>query len=421
MSTSNLVVITGQIPAIQSQIQVMLADYFACCTVPLADTDTLSKISKLSHTLILVADENTMTYLAHTSALSKMPTLAILNQPSPALLQQAYQSGVSKVLIWPKSKEELQVEIKQCIPQKSWMEWLKIRFNAWINPSLQIQNAIFLRQAQHSPLQSTLTTYQISLLGELSIRQGQFQLRPHTQREQELLGYLLLNYPRPIKREKLCAALWPGIDAESARNRLNVLIHRMRKGSCKDQGVADWLVYDSKLNAYHLSTPDPIQIDVHEYQNLLAELKTQQDQPEINIQICKKIVELHQGELLEGIEHSEWIDRQRLDIQEKLQSIILRLADYFLKKNIYAQAIYYCRRGVDLDPCLEAIQQRLIFALALNGDREAAIRAYRRFEQTRIQEFVLAPSASSKALLALIEDGTYESLHTWFNQLTSKN
>lgn len=417
MSTSNLIVITGQIPAVQSQIQAMLADQFACCSVPLTDTDTISKISKLSQTLILVVDEDSMTYLAQTPVTNKIPTLAVLNQPSSALLQQAYQSGASKVLIWPKSKEELQSAIRQCMPKKNLLESLKNRFNTLFYPPLQLQKGDFLGQ----PPKKDLTTYQIALLGELSIRQNQFQLRPHTQRERELLGYLLFNYPKPIKREKLCAVLWPGIDAESARNRLNVLIHRLRKGSCKEQSVADWLVYDSKLNAYHLSAPDPIQIDVHEYQNLLAELKTQQDQPEISIQICKKIVELHQGELLEGIEHSEWIDRQRLDIQEKLQSIILRLADYFLKKNIYAQAIYYCRRGVDLDPCLEAIQQRLIFALALNGDREAAIRAYRRFEQTRIQEFVLAPSASSKALLASIEEGTYESLHTWFNQLTSKN
>ncbi len=417
MSTSNLIVITGQIPAVQSQIQSMLADQFACCSVPLSDTDTLSKVSKLSQTLILVIDEDSMTYLVHPPMTGKIPTLAVLNQPSTALLQQAYQSGASKILVWPKSKEELQSAIRQCIPKKSLLGLLKNRINTLFYPPLQVQKGDFLGQ----PPKKDLTTYQIALLGELSIRQDQFQLRPHTQRERELLGYLLFNYPKPIKREKLCAALWPGIDAEAARNRLNVLIHRLRKGSTKEQSVADWLVYDSRVNAYYLSVPDSIQIDVHEYQDLLAELKNQQDQPEISIQICKKIVELHQGVLLEGIEHSEWIDRQRLDIQEKLQGIILHLADYYLQKNGYSQAIYYCRRGVDLDPCLEAIQQRLISALALNGDREAAIRAYRRFEQTRIQEFVLAPSASSKTLRKLIEEGTYEDLCTWYNQLTSKN
>jgi DNA-binding SARP family transcriptional activator len=91
----------------------------------------------------------------------------------------------------------------------------------------------------------------------------------------------------------------------------------------------------------------------------------------------------------------------------------LRLVDYFLQRGLPAQAIYYCRRGVDLDPCLEAIQQRLIAALALQGDREAAVRAFHRFEQIRQQELRLAPSASSRELRTLIEEGSFEAIQYW--------
>lgn len=417
MSSSKLVLITGQIPVVQSQIQAMLADHFACCAIPWNDIDTLNKVSKLAQVAVCVLDETAMSSLPHLPFLGKIPTLAILHQPSSSFLQQVYQSNVHKVLLWPKPSEELKAAIKECMAKKNWLERLKDKFEGWMQPSLQIQKIEFL----HHPTPNAEPDYQISLLGQLSIQQGKVQMRPHTQREQELLGYLLFNHPRPVKREKLCTALWPGIDPESARNRLNVLIYRLRKGGGKEQNVSDWLVFDSRLNAYSLNISENVQIDLHLYNELLNELKNPQNIPEISIQICKKIVELHRGEFLEGIDHAEWIDRQRLDIREKLPGILLRLADYFLQKNIYAQAIYYCRLGVDLDPCLEAIQQRLVLAYALNGDREAAIRAYRRFEQTRMQEFSLPPTASSKSLLTLIEDGNYRALETWYKQLTLKN
>ncbi|MBK9488914.1 MAG: hypothetical protein IPO07_09020 [Haliscomenobacter sp.] len=64
----------------------------------------------------------------------------------------------------------------------------------------------------------------------------------------------------------------------------------------------------------------------------------------------------------------------------------------------------------------------MISALALNGDREAAIRAYSRFEQTRQQELRLSPSASSKELLCLVEAGSPEELHNWIQHFSaSKN
>lgn len=417
MSSSKLIVVTGQAPVVQSQVQAMLAEHFACCTIPLNDIDTLNKISKLAQVVVLLLDERALAALSHLPILGKVPTLVILQQPSTMLLQQVYQSNVDKILLWPQSREELKIAINECMPKKGWLEYIKNSVDSWFQPVVHLQKATFFHS---KPISAGELAYQISLLGGLSIQQGARQMRPHTQREQELLGYLLFNYPRPVKREKLCAALWPGIDTESARNRLNVLIHRLRKGSGKEQSVADWLVFDSRLNAYSLNISDAIQIDLHLYNELLNELKNPQNLPETNIQICKKIVELHQGEFLEGIEHAEWIDRQRLDIREKLSSIILRLADYFLQKNIYAQAIYYCRLGVNLDPCLEAIQQRLVLAYVLNGDREAAIRAYRRFEQTRMQEFSLAPSSSSKTLLTWVEVGNYKALQTWYEQLTLK-
>ena len=426
MSSSKLIVITGQIPSVQTQIQSMLADHFALCSVPLGDTDSLHKLSKLSKAAIVVANANSLAYLASCQLMGRIPTLAILDQPSPELLQQAYQAGAHKVLIWPALKAELQHSLAQCIKKASWMDVLKDKlraiFQSIFQPSFKFKGVPVLFNKTERTALLAAPPLQINLLGELCIRQNEFLLKPHTLKEQELLGYLLFHYPRSIKREKLCAALWPGIDAEAARNRLNVLIHRMRKGEDKDQSIADLVVYDHKFNAYCLNLPEEVQIDVHQYFSLQIELKNQSHQEEIGIQICKKIVELHRGDFLEGVERSEWVDRQRHDIREHLQGILLRLADYFLKRGLPAQAIYYCRKGVDLDPCLEAIQQRLISALALNGDREAAIRAYSRFEQTRQQELRLSPSASSKELLCLVEAGSPEELHNWIQHFSaSKN
>jgi DNA-binding response OmpR family regulator len=338
MPSTQLIVITGQVPSIQSQIQAMLADYFSLCSVPTGDVDSLYKLSKLSKAAIVVVNSNAAHYLAHCPLMGKLPTVVILEQPSPELVQQAYQVGADQVLIWPALTTDLQRVLKQCVKKESWFETLKERAPAVFQPVFSLKNLPVLDKNFVKPTSAELPL-QVRLFGALSIQQNEANLKPHTQKEQELLGYLLFHYPRSIKREKLCAALWPGIDAESARNRLNVLIYRMRKGEDKYPSIADLVVYEHRSNAYCLNLPESTVVDVHEYLTLLQELKYHSHTEEIGIQICKKIVELHAGEFLEGVERSEWVDRQRHDLREQLQSIILRLVDYFLQRGLPAQAL----------------------------------------------------------------------------------
>ncbi len=177
MSSSKLIVITGQIPSVQTQIQSMLADHFALCSVPLGDMDSLNKLSKLSKAAIVVANANSLAYLASCQLMERIPTLAVLDQPSPELLQQAYQAGAHKVLIWPALKAELQHSLAQCLKKVAWTDVLKDKLRAIFQPIFKFYGGPLMQldAAERSALVSAplqINLLELSALGKNAFTQN---------------------------------------------------------------------------------------------------------------------------------------------------------------------------------------------------------------------------------------------------------
>ena len=84
------------------------------------------------------------------------------------------------------------------------------------------------------------------LFGAFEVRYQGHALAPWpSQRAASLLKFLLLHIERPVRREVLMDAFWPGSSAKSARNNLNVTVYQLRGQFRAHDPDRTLIVYDA--------------------------------------------------------------------------------------------------------------------------------------------------------------------------------
>ena len=107
---------------------------------------------------------------------------------------------------------------------------------------------------------------------------------------------------------------------------------------------------------------------------------------------------------LEGCpEFDEWHLMASEQIRRRVETLCSLLAQWREERNDLSSAVYYARRGVELDPLWEEGQCRLIRLLAKQGERAAADH-YEHFRSLLAEELGIDPAPTSVALAAQIRE-----------------
>ena len=96
--------------------------------------------------------------------------------------------------------------------------------------------------------------------------------------------------------------------------------------------------------------------------------------------------------------HGEHLEQQYLELLQ-------RLGEHYERAGEYVQAQRCAQRQLDLDPLREEGQRRLMRALALGGDRNAALARYQALCATLAQELGVDPAPETTALYEQIRSG----------------
>lgn len=188
------------------------------------------------------------------------------------------------------------------------------------------------------------------------------------QRDGALLAWLALEGPTP--RARLAALLWPGSDAETARNALRQRLFQLKK----QLGVE--LVSGSAT----LALVAGVRHDLEDSDSVLG-VAPHDHSPEF----------------------SAWLAQQRERRIGRSRAALVDLADMAERSRDYDDALSHAQELLTLEPLSEAAHRRVIRLHYLRGDRAAALLAFDRCEQVLKDEIGAAPSAETLALLATIE------------------
>jgi predicted ATPase/DNA-binding SARP family transcriptional activator len=221
-------------------------------------------------------------------------------------------------------------------------------------------------------------------------------------KNEALLAYLVLAGNRPTTRTALAGLLWPDQPEEAARRNLRQALFQLR--SVLDKHAA---ALEADQTSVRFSTKD-IWVDALAFSTLLDACQrhdhpVRQECPSCMIRYAEA-VELYRGEFLYGlfIDNSppleEWILMQREWFHARCLEALELLAGWNESTGDFVAAHRYAQRQIELDPLREEAHRRAMRALALSGQRSAALAAYEYCWQLLETELGASPSPETEEL-----------------------
>jgi DNA-binding SARP family transcriptional activator len=245
------------------------------------------------------------------------------------------------------------------------------------------------------------TPVRIRTLGRFSVQlQGRpltGAARPRFQRSLELLQALIALGGRDVHAELLSQALWPDAEGDKALNAFDVTLHRLRQLLDVDHLL---LVRERRLTL----NSELAWVDVWTFERLVnhaERLLARIGEPAVARQLARceeRMLNLYQGAFLEREAARTW----SLSLRERLRSKLLRhmteAGPAWERAGEWDTAIRYYRKGLEIDPLVETLYQRLMCCFRETGRIAEALATYQRCRAVLAEQFQIEPSRATRQL-----------------------
>ncbi len=249
---------------------------------------------------------------------------------------------------------------------------------------------------------------EIVTLGGISIRSNGKLVTGFVSRKAEALLIYLACTRRQQSREVLADLLWDDRAPDQALSNLRTILASLRK----------------QLQPYILSTHqavsldyDSLHIDAAELEaGLMVASKEWQQGRKLSHESALKLdqsLALYHGDFLDGFSiydsrgFEDWMILERERLQQKVLEGSHHLIESYIAHGLYEQAITQARHLLHLDSLREEAYGQLMTALALTGQRSAALEQYGICQTVLQSELGVNPSEELTALYQKIQSGTF--------------
>jgi len=212
----------------------------------------------------------------------------------------------------------------------------------------------------------------ISLLGGLQVCLGDQPITTfESNKVRALLAYLVVEAERPQSREALAALLWPDYPQGSALTNLRYALSNLRQSIGDREAQPPFLLITRESIQFNAASNH--WLDVAIFVSLAA--KSQ-------IESLEQATALYRGDFLSGFFVSEsapfeeWVARRREGFHRQAMRVLSCLANSAKQRGEYEQAQNYAHKQLELEPWSEEAHQQVMHALALAGQRSAALAQY---------------------------------------------
>jgi DNA-binding SARP family transcriptional activator len=225
----------------------------------------------------------------------------------------------------------------------------------------------------------------ISLLGPLTITGAKRSRRGIRARALELIAYLAL-HPRPVLRDELLEAFWPGEDPRRTRPRLRQAVRDARR--LLGSAIA------GEHGSYWLDRP-AIEVDLDELDRLLAAAKT--SDPEQAQALTERALRLFCGEPLAGADYV-WGESELPRLRATFVGLVEQVARHRLAHGDARAALDAAERGLEVDMLNESLSRLAMEAESALGLREAVAERYERLRALLGERLGLEPAQETRHL-----------------------
>lgn len=212
-----------------------------------------------------------------------------------------------------------------------------------------------------------------------------------------LLAYLAIENRREHPRETLAALLWPERPDREALSALRFALSNLR-GDLGDRDLSDpFLLITRSTVRFNAGSDHWLDVDA------FANLSIRPDAASM-----ERAHALYRGPFLEGLSvedspaFEEWLLLQAEEKRRSVLSLLARLTSLQTDRGEYSEAARWARRQLELEPYREQAHRQLMTALALSGERSAALAHYEACRQLLVAELDCEPEDETQALYAQI-------------------
>jgi serine/threonine protein kinase/DNA-binding SARP family transcriptional activator/Tfp pilus assembly protein PilF len=239
---------------------------------------------------------------------------------------------------------------------------------------------------------------EVSLFGTFQVKlDGNALTNFRSVNTQGLFVYLILQAERPFTRDTLATLFWPDVPDSNAKKNLRQTLYQLRQ-LLSDSNDQPWLLVSRQTIQWN---PDSdFELDV---QHFLADLA----HGDLQTAVSHYQDELLTGFTCDSLEFENWLRLER----ERLHRLALTALDDLTERQLiqadFVAAQASARRQIGLEPWRESAQRQLMRALALAGDRSAALVQFELCQQVLDEELGASPTRETVTLATQIEAGLF--------------
>jgi len=248
---------------------------------------------------------------------------------------------------------------------------------------------------------------QIQLLGAPTVLVQDEPVRPETSKTMALLAYLSME-DRVHRRDTLADLFWgEKDDARAARNLRRAFWNLRRVLNPGGDGDCPYLNVNRHEAAFNRESAYWLDADSFER---LADPSAAEAPAEMQARL-ERAISLYRGDFLAGLNvggsptFERWVLGQRAYLKEQAFQAFHRLSELYAGRGAYAEAVDTLQVYLTVAPWREESHRQLMLMLALQGERERALRQYDFCEEVLQRELDVAPSEKTRALRQRIRDG----------------
>jgi len=228
--------------------------------------------------------------------------------------------------------------------------------------------------------QHPVPALEVYCLGRFQVQVGWKRIEhwPST-KAKSVLKYLIAQQRRPVSKDVLMEALWPGCEPSLANNNLKMAVHSLRQTLNAAQDTEEdfpWVLFQDGnylINPEVDSWMDVEQFEYHWQAGRQLEREGKQAEAIRELQAAEA---LYQGDYLEDDLYEDWTWLRR----EALKDIYL--ADDSIQNEDYEGCAVCCQKILGKDPCREDAYRRLMCCYSRLGQRNRAIAWYHLCQKT---------------------------------------
>jgi len=254
----------------------------------------------------------------------------------------------------------------------------------------------------------------IYLLGPFHVvRDGSPVTSFESDKARALLAYLALETDRPQPRAYLAGLLWPNCPEQNARHDLRQALSNLRHSIADVDATPPYLQITRDTIQYNRQSE--CWLDVHALDALVDAC---QGHAHRRLDLCPpcierlhQAVELYRGTFLQGfspgesLPFQEWMLLLEERYHRRVVAALCQLARCHAWRGEHELALRYARRHVTLEPWREEAHRHIMRALALSGQRNAALVQYQHCRRILADELQVEPEGETAELYRRIRDG----------------